>query len=362
MCGICGVYGIDGLTQEDLEAFQSILVNCESRGTDAFGYYAYPNKTLFKIKGSVSEYLKKHKTMFKKWKGAHSIVAHTRATTKGSEDKNQNNHPFETENFVLAHNGTIWNYNKIEHKTDIETDSYVIIHNIEEEYNKYKSIPKAIKTTCEKLEGSYACWLLFKPTGSIYLFRHNNPIEIRYDKERKLILFASENDMMEPLRGKTDIIGFFKSLFTSTIEENKIYRINKDGGLIEVDSFIPSLNCKSLRDYIGNEQDKIPDGISNSDFSAMIFKRTGQSFNNLQNSLDHYGIHALMRNNKIYLYFPTDEIYESYKDVFENSGFTISPATKTLTISNISDLDMIEELAIEGYSELIANEELQWSS
>jgi glucosamine 6-phosphate synthetase-like amidotransferase/phosphosugar isomerase protein len=362
MCGICGIYGINGLTKEDILAFQRILVNCESRGTDAFGYYSYPNKVLFKTKGSVSKYLKKEKDLFEGFEGINIILAHTRATTKGSEEKNQNNHPFETENFILAHNGVIWNTADFGYKTDIETDSYVIIRSIQEEYTKEKDVVGAIRTTCEKLEGNFACWLLFKNTGAIYLFRHGNPIDIRYDNEKKLIVFASEKDMMLPLIQKS-ITGFWKSLFFSEIRENTIYRINKDGGLVDCGEFTPKERAYSYG-YYNNIKKKYSEedvetlkNLSNSEMEAEIFKRTGLNFSSVQGMLDYYGIVMFIRGSRIHFYFNNDQSYEAYREIFNLNGFTISPTTRILSISSMMDFEKIVEIAEEGFTDYM--EELE---
>jgi len=67
---------------------------------------------------------------------------HTRMTTQGSANKNQNNHPFSGKAagtaFALAHNGMLHNDRalRFEHdlpKTDNETDSYVAVQLIEQQ-------------------------------------------------------------------------------------------------------------------------------------------------------------------------------------------------------------------------------------
>ena len=381
MCGIVGIYGINGLTEQDRIAFQEALKSCESRGRDAFGFYTYPTKILFKTKGSVSDYIKTNKEMYKVWNNANTILAHTRATTIGSEEKNQNNHPFETEDFILSHNGQLWNSREFKYDTDIETDSYVIIKNIQEEYDKDKNITKAIRNTCKKLEGSFACWLLFKKTGSIYLFRHHNPIEIRYDTDKNLILFASEGVILEPFRDKSNIKSFTKTLAYAKLNEDTIYRINKNGEIVELETFevktrsifdsYPTTYKKEIRlegkfnsdieeeifsktgisfgSYPTTYKKEIRlEGKSNSDIEEEIFSKTGISFGMMQEALDYHGIQAFIRGGKIQLWFSTDKIYHTYRDIFNNYGFTISPKTNILTLSDLNDLDIVEQIMEES--------------
>ena len=59
---------------------------------------------LFKQPNSVSKFFedKDGKVFLDK---THTILMHTRASTSGDPAYNENNHPFNTKNFILAHNG-----------------------------------------------------------------------------------------------------------------------------------------------------------------------------------------------------------------------------------------------------------------
>jgi len=343
MCGICGIIGINKLTDEDLKIFQQMLVSCESRGTDAFGYYT--EKELFKIKGSVSDYLKKHKTLYKKWSNSKFVLAHTRATTTGDAKVNINNHPFETKNFVLGHNGIISNHDEIKHDTTIETDSYVIIHLIQKEYEIDGNIVEAIKRTTKQISGSYACWLVDKQTGDIYLFRHSNPIEIRYIPDRKAVIFASELNMMVPFIEKETLFGFWKSLSWATIAEDNIYEITTKGELFDWGKFETKQFGYYGVSYTKTNKQRITDEECLSD---RLWEDEGLTFEQIKTNLDYYGIQICLRDGRLYLYFASDECYESVQEELQQEGFTISPRTKILTLSDISDLvtvcDLIEHI------------------
>ena len=63
------------------------------------------------------------------------IIGHNRLATTGDEKENKNNHPFETENILLVHNGVISNHDALKTSFSLnyeeETDSAIIPHLIE---------------------------------------------------------------------------------------------------------------------------------------------------------------------------------------------------------------------------------------
>ena len=68
--------------------------------------------------------------------GVNVVMGHTRMTTQGNAQFNQNNHPFlghiDGSSFALAHNGVLWNDKELRMEenlplTSVETDSYVAV-------------------------------------------------------------------------------------------------------------------------------------------------------------------------------------------------------------------------------------------
>ncbi len=96
--------------------------------------------------------------------------------------KNCNNHPFKIDDLLLVHNGTLWNYKKLKKKykikTDIETDSYVILFlinhflNKSEEKDRLNKMVDAIKNTTKELDGNYSVMLYDKQSKNIIYFRN----------------------------------------------------------------------------------------------------------------------------------------------------------------------------------------------
>lgn len=256
MCGICGVIRLDKTEFPKCMKIRAIklLEEIESRGRSAFGFYVLNPEYnyyitekrkdikghLFKIKGSVTSFFKDLQGEIS-LDGVSIFLGHTRAPTSGSTDNNENNHPFMTKDFILAHNGTISNDKELKEmfKLDYESecDSAVIIHLIQHFYDKYKDVVKAIQETTKLLSGSYACWLYHKKSETVYLFRHSNPICYYIDKRNRCLLFASEQRHIDNVYDKK-----LRYSDIPDIKENTIYMIDEEG-IKEVGEFETSYNA-----------------------------------------------------------------------------------------------------------------------
>ncbi len=358
MCGICGIMKSDGIEAEHVDIFNNIFEQSESRGSDAFGFYSHPKETLFKQKGKVTDFLKKHR-INKLVEGNKVIVGHTRATTTGTEKNNQNNHPFSTKDFVMAHNGMIWNheYFRDQFKTDIETDSIMILKLIQEEYDKSKNIANAISKMTEKLRGNYACWLLVKKTGSIYLFRHNNPIYLGYSMTKDMYAFASDKDFLSFMGGKIkEKLGFSIGLAYANIEEDTIYRLT-DKGLANMGTFKPleyiytnqEYNTKwkgsNVSNYSNGKLDnKLTTEVTGRiSFEDVLWNEHKLSFNLLSKRFEFNGINFTFMENWVEIKFD-EESYSFLSDILESYGLTISPNTHVLRVEYQSLIKVIFDI------------------
>ena len=219
MCGIAGVVLKDKRKHLNdkmkLDAL-TLLEELQDRGRSAWGVYIEKSGKhnshlfcgeqakdipgeLFKMPNSLTEYLNNSKpTIY--LDNVHTMLMHTRASTTGDPKDNKNNHPFNTKDFILAHNGVIRNHTEIlkKHKieTDIECDSYAILACIQYHYNKNNNVLESIKKMAKEILGSYACWLYHKETKDIYLFRNSTstPLEYMEDKLNGAFWFASDDD------------------------------------------------------------------------------------------------------------------------------------------------------------------------
>ena len=223
MCGIGGIIAIDKSKQFSSSVQKKmiqLMEALESRGTDAFGiflkhvdeknhlncwkYDKSIDGELFKIDGSVSDFFNKKGGKIDTSNLIISLI-HTRAANTSESTEIKNNHPFNTKDFILAHNGTITNhiYLKSTYKFDYdtETDSAIIVALIQKYFDEGNSIQESIIKTSEKLDGNYACWLYHKGTDDVYLFKKGNPISVSILKKRNIMVFASEARMISETFG-----------------------------------------------------------------------------------------------------------------------------------------------------------------
>lgn len=352
MCGIVGVISPQPLTKENVDLFKNAFKKTESRGRDACGIYHYPAKMKYRFTGSVSEMLDKEEDKLSSYIEKESIIlGHTRASTQGNSENNDNNHPFSTKNFVMAHNGVINNDEDVRklfkipkkdifrkgHKTP-ETDSYVIIWLIEHFYEKEKDVVKAIQETTKLIGGGYACWLFHKDTKDVYLFRNSNPIDIGFIPESNTILFASDEDFYEHYKenakGLDFLGGFFNYAISSkSLEEKIIYKILYGNKKIEEYEFeikpygtsiLPEEKEEEIVEEIENvgtnEEEQINDGENLDDEdNKKVLEKLG--FNPITN----------YNNGNIKIVVP-----KMYKKMVKEIGFHVSKKGKV----NISSLAM----------------------
>ena len=163
MWGITGYIGKKDASPILLQA----LKRMEYRGYDSAGISTIhkDNVTVKKDIGRINSI--NEKIELDKAKGNIGI-AHTRWATHGGVTK-ENAHPHSSckQEVVLVHNGIIENYRQLlkelsdNHEIKSETDSEVISHLIEEEYNKEKDPIKTLQNISKKLDGSFALVVMF---------------------------------------------------------------------------------------------------------------------------------------------------------------------------------------------------------
>lgn len=106
------------------------------------------------------------------------LVGHNRFTTSGKAIHNYNNHPFDIGDFIIVHNGVIWNDKELKKMYDIdykeEVDSAIIGHLLNHLVKEQKeSIRDAIKIVAESLEGSFSIMIYVKSEDNIYYFKND---------------------------------------------------------------------------------------------------------------------------------------------------------------------------------------------
>ena len=199
MCAIFGVLDYKGNLEavQRLRLVKALGTAAEVRGIDATGIAFFQRNKLCIQKAAKPA----HKMKYRIPSEARYIMGHTRMTTQGSANKNQNNHPFSGKAggtaFALAHNGMLHNDRalRFEHdlpKTDIETDSYVAVQLIEQQ----KELTfDSLRTMAEAVEGSFVFTVL-NQDNSLYFVKGDNPLTLYHYPRLGLYLYASTEDIL----------------------------------------------------------------------------------------------------------------------------------------------------------------------
>ena len=199
MCAIFGVLDYKGNLEavQRLRLVKALGTAAEVRGIDATGIAFFQRNKLCIQKAAKPA----HKMKYRIPSEVRYIMGHTRMTTQGSANKNQNNHPFSGKAggtaFALAHNGMLHNDRalRFEHdlpKTDIETDSYVAVQLIEQQ----KELTfDSLRTMAEAVEGSFVFTVL-NQDNSLYFVKGDNPLTLYHYPRLGLYLYASTEDIL----------------------------------------------------------------------------------------------------------------------------------------------------------------------
>ena len=173
MCQIQFVYKFDNknLSEKDIKAFKRLLLLGSRSNGDAWGYYIPSEQKLFKTdKNLAYEDLNGLDTV-----KTNLLFGHNRIATKGKPDINYNNHPFESDNFVVVHNGMLSNDTELKKNNSlvykIETDSYVIPALLEKVYASTKDTYKAVYEVAHALTGSFSVLIYSKTDNRLFYFK-----------------------------------------------------------------------------------------------------------------------------------------------------------------------------------------------
>lgn len=178
MCGIVGYIGRRDAAPVIVEGLKKL----EYRGYDSFGVATLGTGIdLVKHQGRISE---KAGTAAK-LKGKIGI-GHTRWATHGiPNDSNAHPHTDCSGKIAVVHNGIIENYADLKRNLQLrghtfrsETDTEVIVHLIEEEYEKKPDLLIAVQAVVPKLEGSYAILVIAAGEDRIIAARYASPLVI----------------------------------------------------------------------------------------------------------------------------------------------------------------------------------------
>jgi len=194
MCGIIGVTTLETFTPVSIIVRRG-LEKLEYRGYDSVGIASIHHGMIIvkKAKGKIADVSRALK--FDDTPG-NTVIGHTRWATHG-RPSDENAHPHVDCKFKIAivHNGIIQNFLELKkeleskgHKFRSETDTEVIAHLIEDEYNDTGNLLEALRRVTSKIKGSYALGIISVYTpNTIYFAKKDSPLIIGLTDKMKFI-------------------------------------------------------------------------------------------------------------------------------------------------------------------------------
>jgi predicted glutamine amidotransferase len=140
MCGLVGAIG----KQIDFDIIRDLFLATQPRGKEATGFWTSVTDTI-KAPLGADEFLKDKKTTKQLARGvkeSHILLGHCRYATHGKPEFNYNNHPIESENWIVVHNGIVSSLKDFDdYKYTSDTDTENIVAYIER-YGLIKGLTK----------------------------------------------------------------------------------------------------------------------------------------------------------------------------------------------------------------------------
>lgn len=173
---MCGIFG-----SRNFNFFNELYQLNQIRGNFAGGYlYVNENKYCIGKSAGIVTYPYNREYNF--------YMGHTQSPTGVVRDyRYETTHPFESENWVLAHNGVLSNYKYLieryigtGHHT-CSVDSSVIIPLIEHYQKLDNSIDNSVIEALNKLKGTFSLFIYNKNTSDIYIARSGSTLYIDND-------------------------------------------------------------------------------------------------------------------------------------------------------------------------------------
>ena len=180
MCGIIGAIG----KHIDHNFLLDMFLATESRGKDATGFWS-PATGIVKDPSPVSEFIvREAETFHKAVTESNVFIGHCRYATHGEPQFNYNNHPLESENWILVHNGVVDIVDIEDYRYVSDTDTENILAYIE----TYGLVP-ALKQVSR---GAALIMYNKNEENTLYLWKTaTQPMLFAYDQTNETIYVCS---------------------------------------------------------------------------------------------------------------------------------------------------------------------------
>lgn len=262
------------------QILHALAAESEARGTDATGIAYNKNSGLTVYKRPIAG----HKMRFYLPNETTVIMGHTRMTTGGSPKRNANNHPFSGRTkdgtFALAHNGILYNdyelrLNHALPKSQIETDSYVMVQLIEQAGELSFATLAFIS---EELFGPFTFSIL-DDRDNLWFIRGDNPLELRHYADIGVYLYASTAEILDKAIARLPFrLGNYRKI---EVKSGEIVRLDKSGEIRRA-HFIPQTVPSVYAPYFGGYSSRKQISYSNthdyeSDYVAALMSEAERS-------------------------------------------------------------------------------------
>ena len=195
---MCGIFG-----STDSERFKTLYKLNKDRGSFAYGGMYIHREEVSEIQRSEGDSLQ-----LEDKPGRQYYMGHTQGPTSAKRDFDpETSHPFKYYTWHVAHNGVLSNSKVLAEEYGVDpnpVDSAVIpammwYYYFDENRASYDREAQAIKMVCEKLEGTFSCWIHNTWTNNVYLIRCGSTLFANNEGE-----FSSANPGdMDPLKDGT---------------------------------------------------------------------------------------------------------------------------------------------------------------
>ena len=223
MCGIFGwIISKDANISNDKyrKGLEELLLLSETRGKEASGICCINHKEVQVYKKCVRAKELIHTKEFKNAlehttaERGHMVMGHARMVTNGSKDDNENNQPVILNDLICIHNGIIVNDKEIwENNPDmvrnaeVDTEAFLALM---EKNNYQNNLLEAFKKFLDAIEGSLSIALIDRTSNYLLLYTNVGSLYTVASKDGEMLLFASEQYILEKAIKKEKLDTWFK--------------------------------------------------------------------------------------------------------------------------------------------------------